>query len=54
MRTLPQIWDYIVETGIATEDECQLVTDINGYNEESLNDIIYAKTGYRSIEQMES
>ena len=53
MKTSEEIWDYIVEQGIAIEDECRLVTNINGYNEESLNDIIYAKVGYRSVEQME-
>lgn len=46
-----ELWDNIVEYGIATEDELQLVTDINGYTEETLNDVIYARTGYRSWEQ---
>ena len=46
-----RIWDAIIENGIATEEELQLVTNINGYNEESLNDVIYARTGYRDIEQ---
>jgi len=45
-------WDYLVESGIATEGELQLVTNINGYTIETLNDIIYAKTAYRSIEQL--
>ena len=47
------IWEKIVEYGIATEDELQLVTDIVGYNLEALNDIIYARTGYRDLEQYE-
>ena len=46
-----QIWDAIIENGIATEDELQLVTNIIGYTEEALNDVIYSKTGYRDIEQ---
>lgn len=45
------IWAFIIEYGIATEDEVQLVTAINGYTEESLNDIIYAREGYRSMNQ---
>ena len=48
---LNEIWDEIVNNGIATEEELQLVTGINGYNEESLNDVIYYKTGYNDIEQ---
>ena len=52
MDKLNKIFDFIVEWNIATEDEIQLVTKINGWNEESLNDIIYVKTGYRNMEQM--
>jgi len=48
-----KIWDYLVETGIATEKELQLVTCINGYNEETLNDVLYARTAYRSMEQIQ-
>ena len=49
---LIEIWDYIVETGIATEDELRLVTSINGTNEDSLNSVLYSRTGYRSLEQL--
>jgi hypothetical protein len=52
MDKLNEIFDFIIEWEIATEDEIQLVTKINGWNEESLNDIIYVKTGYRDMEQM--
>lgn len=48
-----KIWDYITENMIATEDECRLVTNINGYNTEALNSIIYARTGYHGVEQIE-
>lgn len=45
------LWSFICMNTIATDDECRLVTDINGYNEDSLLDILYARTGLRSIEQ---
>lgn len=45
------LWDFIVDNNIATEDEVRLVSDINGLNEETMTDIIYAKTGLRSYEQ---
>jgi hypothetical protein len=48
------IWDYLIDYSIATEEELRLVTCINGYNEDTLNDIIYARTGYRSIEQLQN
>ena len=46
-------WDYLTGNGIATEDELQLITSINGYNIETLNSVLYVRTGYRSIEQIE-
>ncbi len=48
-----RVWDYIINNGIATEDELQLVTDINGYSVDTLNDVLYARTGYRDIGQIE-
>ena len=53
MKDKDKIWDYIVESGIATADELKLVTCINGYNEDSLNSVIYARTGYHDMEQIE-
>lgn len=46
------LWDQIVERGIATTQELELITSINGYNVDTLNDVIYARTGYRSLDQM--
>ena len=52
MNTTDQIHDTLIELGIATEEEIALVTSINGTNEESYNDILFSRTGYRSLEQM--
>ena len=46
------IWDTIIEYGIATEEELSLVTAIDGYNEDTLNNVIYVRTDYRNIEQL--
>ena len=51
MDKLNKIFDFIGEWNIATEEEIQLVTNINGWNEDSLNDIIYVRSGYRDMEQ---
>lgn len=48
-----EMWEYLYDRDIATEAELQLVTDIVGYTEEAMLDILYARTGYRSFEQME-
>ena len=45
------LYDFILENGIATESEIDLVTNINGYNEDALNAIIYSRTGYHDAEQ---
>ena len=47
-----ELWDQIIEAGIATPEELELITCINGYNVEALNDVIYARTGYHSMDQM--
>lgn len=44
-------WDYMVEQGIATDDELRLVTSIDGMNIDTLNDVLYVRTGYRDIKQ---
>jgi len=46
-------WDYLVEMGIATQEELQLVANINGYSLETLESVIYARTGYRNVEQLQ-
>ena len=53
MKNLEEICEELVEMGIATFDELQLVININGYTSKTLNDIIYVRTGYRNIEQLE-
>lgn len=45
------LWDFIIDNNIATEDEVRLVTDINGWSEDTMTDIIYARTGLKSYEQ---
>lgn len=47
------LWDYLIGNGIASEDTLQVVTSINGYSVDTLNDVLYATTGYRSLEQAE-
>ena len=46
-----EAWDAIIMYGIATEEELQLVTCLNGCSKEALDNVVYVRTGYRSIEQ---
>ena len=52
--TIDKAWDYLVDNGIATAEELELITNINGYTVETLNDVVYARTGYNDIEQLMS
>jgi len=47
------IHEFILEMGIATEKEISLVTAINGYNIEALNDILEVQTGYDYEQHMD-
>ena len=50
--TTDQVWDYILENEIATEEELKLITCINGYRVETLNSVIFARTTYHNVEQL--
>ena len=47
-----ETYDFIIDYEIATEKEVTLVCCINGRSVETLNDVIYARTGYRNMEQI--
>ena len=46
------LWDELLERDLFTYEELQLLTNINGYSVETLNDAIFARYGYRDFEQM--
>jgi hypothetical protein len=46
-----ELWDTIIDDGIATREECILVCNINGSRDSSLESILYARTGYRDLNQ---
>lgn len=48
---LEQYYDYLLEYDIVSEETLDVVTSINGYNEKTLDDVLYVKSGYRDIEQ---
>lgn len=52
-KEVNEVWNLLIEYGVATQEELELVTCINGYNIDTLNDIIYARTGYQNIEQIQ-
>ena len=47
-----QMYDFMVETGIATASELNLAKYlVDGTWEEVLNAVLYARTGYRTFDQ---
>jgi len=53
IEKINKMWDWLVDLGIATEEELKLITGINGFNMEVLNAVLYYRTGYRTREQYE-
>ena len=49
--TLDEYKSYLINNLNISEDTIDCVTNINGYNEYTLNNILYYYTGYRDIEQ---
>lgn len=50
--TLEKMWEILIDCEIATDEEIQLVTSINGYNEETMLDILEVRTGLKTFEQL--
>lgn len=49
---LEDLYNELLNRGLFTEEELQLITCMNGYNIETLNAAIFARYGYRNLEQM--
>lgn len=47
-----EIWEYLIDSGLCTEEALHLLTNINGYSVETLNDAIFSLTGYRDLSQL--
>lgn len=52
MEEFNKLWEALIDAGLFTEKELQLITCINGCRVDVLNDCIYARYGYRDFEQM--
>ena len=46
-----ELWDLLIEHNIATQDELNLISYINGWKLETLEDVLYVRTGYRDLKQ---
>lgn len=46
------LFQYLIDKELFTYDELELLTNINGYTIQTLNDAIFARYGYRDLLQM--
>lgn len=52
MDDVTKVFNELIDSGYFTEDELILITNINGYNMDTLNDCIYCRYGYRDYESL--
>lgn len=52
MESVNKIYNELVENNYFTNEELSLITCINGYTVDTLNDCIYARYGYHNLEQL--
>lgn len=52
MDNFNELYKTLIEENFFTEEELNLITNINGGTIEVLNDCIYVRYGYRSYEQL--
>lgn len=52
-KQITELWDYLIDNELASEDTLITITNINGYNLDTLEDVLYSVTGYRSLEQIQ-
>lgn len=50
-KQIENLWDLIINYELASESTLQLVTRLNGYTLETMENVLYALTGYGSYEQ---
>lgn len=53
MMTTEQAWDYLIESGIASEQTLQVATTLEGYTLETLEAVLFILTGERSFDELD-
>ena len=48
---LDQYYDYLINYELVSKETMDIVTRLNGYNEKTLDELLYVVSGYRDIEQ---
>ena len=48
-----ELLDLLIEYSVATQEELEIMSYLDGYNVDAFNDVIYAITDYQLIEQIQ-
>lgn len=51
-KEMMELYDYMVECEIATISELNLAINLCGNTIQTLNQVLYIKTGYRDLQQL--
>ncbi len=46
---LERYYNYLVDSNVVSDEALMLITNINGYNDDVLDDVLYYLTGYHNI-----
>jgi hypothetical protein len=46
------VYEYLIDNEYFKQEELDLITNIKGWNIETLNDCIYARYGFHDLEQL--
>ncbi len=52
ITTTDQAWDYLIENQLASEETLKVITSINGYSLDTLENVLYAVAGYEDFNQL--
>lgn len=48
---LEKYYNYLIDYELVSQETLDIITSINGYNEKTLDDVLYCVSGYHDIEQ---
>ena len=51
-KQLEKMYDQLLSFALVNRDELELVICINGFNEKTMNDIVFARHGYETLDQL--
>ena len=49
--TVEELFELLIDLNLFTKQELQLITCINGFNLQTLEDALYCRYGYGSVDQ---